>query len=243
MNNNFTDDILCYRLKTKRQKQQAVKKAFDKKLLKLNKERKLLNKQLYDLGWEELKPPVVRGFKRTFVVRDDVARSSNGLFFEQLLQKINVIQYSPFKTFTVKKRKFGKKIKIAKPQYLQELQAYKVLKLKLTERELQYFSIEEKYLYAQKYLTKVWVMNEPWRYVLKVSANVITKTRIRDVELEQRIAEIDKYLEQNNLRGKLGKLLGEKNGRWYDDVKCRDVDVYKYKSLMQVLEMVEQEEI
>ncbi len=241
MNNNLLDDFLCYRLKIKRQKQRAVKTAFDKKLLTLNKERNTLYKLKYNLGWEDLNPPVIRGFKRTFIVRDDVAKSKDAEFFTQLLQKINTVDKSPFKTFTKKIRKFGKKIKVAKPQYLQELQEYEVVKLKLTEKELKYFDIQEKYLYGRKHLTKVWVMNEPWRYVLKVSQNIITKTRIRDVELEQRIATINKYFEQNNLNGKLDNLLGNKYGSWFDKLKHTEINAYRNKSLMQVLEIVNDE--
>jgi hypothetical protein len=241
MNNNLPDDILCYRLKTRRQKQRAIKKDFDKKLLALNKERNQLYKQKYNLGWEDIKPPIIRGFKRVFIVRDDVARSKDSEFFTQLLQKINTKDWSPFKTFTEKKRKFGKKIKVTKPQYLMELQEYEVMKLKLTEKELKYFDVEEKYLFGKRYLTKVWVMNEPWRYVLKVSQNIITKTRIRDVELEQRIAKINNYFEQNNLIGKLDNLLGNRNSNWHDTPKHKAIDAYKNKNLMQVLEIVNEE--
>ncbi len=86
------------------------RKQFERKLIQLFFEQRNLSEQISNLGYEKLDPPVQRGWKRFFVLRKDIARSDDALFFQKLLDKINTIEYSSRKDFKVKRRRLEKKI-------------------------------------------------------------------------------------------------------------------------------------
>jgi hypothetical protein len=200
----FGQDILCYRLRAKRHKIRMQYEDFDKQLRRLNREEAKLRKQRNNLGWEPLLPPVQRGWKRTFVLREDVARTARAEFFNGILEKINTIDCSWRKDFKKKKRYMGRKIYVVKPQYLKKLDLWEWKKASFTTAELQFFqctfSIDKR-----GYLREQYVFTEPWRFVLKISPNIIDKVRIRDVEIEQRIKEIDNYITRNDCKGRIQK--------------------------------------
>ncbi len=95
------------------------RKQFERKLIQLFFEQRNLSKQISNSGYEKLDPPVQRGWRRFFVLRKDVARSDDALFFQKLLDKINTIEYSSRKDFKVKRRRLGKKIYIESEQRLE----------------------------------------------------------------------------------------------------------------------------
>jgi hypothetical protein len=45
------------------------------------------------MGYVPLEPPVQRGWKRTFVLRADVASSAKAVFYQGILDKINRVDY------------------------------------------------------------------------------------------------------------------------------------------------------
>jgi len=57
----------------------------------------------------QLEEPYQRGWKRSFILREDVARCHAAEFYAILLAKINTETYSTNKGFTHKKRRRGKK--------------------------------------------------------------------------------------------------------------------------------------
>lgn len=83
-----------FRLKSLRRKVRLKHLEFDKKLIKLYHEERAISRQIWNLGYEELKPPVQRGWKRYFVLREDTIRSKDAKFFQSILDKINTVQYS-----------------------------------------------------------------------------------------------------------------------------------------------------
>lgn len=72
-----------------RQKKRMQYEDFDKQLISLDKKRDDLQELKRNLGWEPLIPPVQKGWKRFFVLRDDVERSKHAEFFQNILKKIN----------------------------------------------------------------------------------------------------------------------------------------------------------
>jgi len=116
----YGEGILCYRLRTARQKKRLQYEDFYKQLIQLYKEEKALYQQQKNLGWEPLKPPVQKGWKRFFVLRDDVAKSKHAEFFQNILNKINTYDWSYRKNFKIRKRKMGRKIYVVKTQKLLE---------------------------------------------------------------------------------------------------------------------------
>lgn len=206
---------LPYRLKTARQKRRLVIKDRDKQLLKLSERKKELQKAIRALGWEDLSPPIQRGWKRTFVLREDVARSKQADFFQGILDKINTVFISDHKDFKVKKRKRGKKIYVPKNQKLFEPTNSDLKKLKFTESELQLFYPVEELSRTGKTWTIRNMFREPWRFVLKVQPNMITKVRKHDAVLKSALDEIESYIERNNLRPRMGRLIeGSYHNGW-----------------------------
>ncbi len=215
--NEFGQDIGCYRLRTRRHKIRMQYEDFDKQLRRLNREETKLRKQLYNLGWEPLQPPVQRGWKRTFVLREDVARTDRAEFFNGILDKINTIDRSWRKDFKKKKRYMGRKIYVVKPQYLKKLDLWEWRKAAFNGAEQQFFecvfSIDKRGCVKQQY-----VFTKPWHFVLKIAPNIIDKVRIRDVEIEQRMQEIDNYITRNDFKGRIQKIVYGGNG-WDRHIK------------------------
>jgi len=114
----YGEDILCYRLRSARQKKHMQYEDFDKFLIQLDKKETALYRQIRSLGWELLLPPVQKGWVRCFVLREDLAKQQHAAFFESILKKINTYQYDWRKDFKRKKRKLGRKSYVAKQQLL-----------------------------------------------------------------------------------------------------------------------------
>lgn len=200
-----------FKIRTKRQRKRASIEAKDKKLIRLYKQEKELRKRKYNLPMIDLSPPIQKGYKRFFVVREDVKRSKMGSFYENLLQKINTFQYSSTKIFKKKAKRKGKKVLVDIEQKLSVIYPHELKKLKLDERQLDCFD----YKIVQEVLGKTirekqfYEFKEPWRYVLRIRPNMIDKVKAFDSELEQRIAELDTVLYKNHKNnGRLVKMKG-----------------------------------
>ncbi|WP_305952628.1 hypothetical protein [Emticicia oligotrophica] len=224
------------RIRTKRRRKRTSIEARDKKLIRLYKEEKELRKRKYNLPMIDLSPPIQKGYKRFFVVREDVKRSKMGSFYENLLQKINTFQYSSTKIFKKKAKRKGKKVLVDIEQKLSVIYPHELKKLKLDERQLNCFeykivlevlgkTIREKHFYEFK---------EPWRYVLRIRPNMIDKVKAFDSELEQRIAELDTILYENHKNnGRLIKMKGWSRYIYKNQERC--INPLKNKSLNQII--------
>jgi hypothetical protein len=221
------DALFSCRLKSARRRKRLQKKDKEKRLIQLHKEERKLNKQIWNLGYEPLIPPVQRGWKRTFVLREDVKRGEKSGFFLELLKKINTVQYSDRKDFTKKGRVLGRKIRNPREQRLRHLHLYELPKAKLTEEEALFFK-ESFVFHRNKVLEKVLEFTEPWRFVLKVMPNMITEVKIKDGVLEQKREEINNYLQRNNLYPKLFRLI---DGHYQCNGRDKNNEKPKYKNL------------
>jgi len=216
--------VICSRLKTKRQKKRLQKLDSDKKLIQLDKELKRLWRQHCNLGYEELVPPIQRGWKRTFVLKYDVEISRDADFFRSLLQKVNYVQYSHRRDFKVKKRRKGKKVYADRIQKLHDLWEWQFVKL--TDKEKSFFKEVDHPI--NKYRTiKKYVFTEPGRFMLSITPNMITKVKIIDPLLLQQMKQMDSYIERRFLRPRLEKLKGGYSYKWDESPKR-----VRYKQLL-----------
>jgi hypothetical protein len=240
----YGTEILQYRLRTARQKKRMQYEDLDKKLLSLYKEEHALYKQKRNIEWVPLKPPVQRGWVRYFVLRDDVARSRQASFFENILEKINTISFSHRKDFKVKKRLRGRKIHIVKAQYLKKLESYEFQKLNFTDAEKRFF-YEVWELNSCKQLVKRFVFADPWRFVLRIRPDMISKVLVIDIECEQRLKEIDNYLERTQLRKRQLKVLYGYDKRKWRDYTIREKEKNRLLNmpLSRILDKVEDGEL
>ena len=78
--------------------------------------------------------------------------------------------------------------------------------------------------------------------MLKVQPNIIDKTRKRDPVLEARLKEINDYLERNNYRPILLKLLeGDNYRNWNIGEKLKEKNPLRNKPLQKILDEVKNE--
>lgn len=222
-------DVLQYRLKSARRKKRLQKKDFDKQLIQIIKKEKLLWLKRRELPMIPLETPYQKGWKRHFVVREDIKRSPSAGFFTTLLEKINTVQHHPDKSFKIKKRRKGSRKRSkgheVRRQFLQEYSEWywNHPNLKLTELEKAHFHLYEKMSKDGKSKCFVYRFNEPWRYVLQVKPHMITEVKMVDGLLEQEIQLLDNYITNHYLRRRMNKITGRGYSLygWGQEVKPR----------------------
>lgn len=230
----------CSRLKTERTKKRLQKKDLEKQLIHLHKELKRIGREQHSLGYADLVPPVQKGWKRFFVLREDVARTNDAIFFQQIIDKINIPEYSHRKDFKKRQKQKGKKIYVDRIQQLPVIELYQLRKLKLTEKELTYFDLERRYDPKHwRSWQQVLVFKEPWRFALKVAPNMITQVRIIDPVLMKAEDELKNYLIKNDLWNKMRKVVdgyAKYNSNWKKEDKMKYRNLFK-KEPVSALEM------
>jgi len=235
----FGSEILCYKLKTSRQKKRTVRTANEKMLLRLHRERRQIWEQQRGLGYMTIDPPIVQGWKRYFVLREDVARSKNADFYQGILDKINTVQYCNRKDFKrrgrIRKQKTWKPIEqtVLLPGY------FEFKKLNFSEKEEALFEERQVRHKYRNELVTVMSFKEQWRFVFRVRQHLITKVKVIDAELERREKEIDDILERTNKGDELKRLLGRSvnnKKRWNDNPKAKYQ--FKKQTIVQVLDEI-----
>lgn len=234
----YGTEILSYRLRTARQKTRMQYEDFDKMLLRLDREQRKLSRQKWNLGWEPLNPPVQKGWKRFFVLREDVAKSKDAEFFENILLRINTVDLSHKKTFLQKRRKWGRKYYVVRPQKLRDFDSWEFRKKDFNERERLYFDVIYQYRKPHEPPAIKYVFREPWRFVLKVEPNIIDKVKIRDNELEAHIRKLGDYFDRNAYNGRRNKLIRGNTYKYYnewDEIE-RERNPLKNKPISKILD-------
>ena len=208
-----------YRLRTARQKKRLVKKDFDKQLIKLGRKQGELWKQRRNLPMIPLEHPYQKGWKRLFVLRNDIQNLPNADFYQALLDKINTVKYHHDKSFKIKKRRKRRYGQKNIGQTLTEISDYDWYRnrYKLSDEEQACFIRTESMSINSRYLDVRYVYAEPWRFVLKVMPHIIYEVQLHDEVLEQEIAELDSYIKRNNLWYRIHRLTnGRSDHCWHD---------------------------
>lgn len=226
-----------YRVRTKRQKKRILHKAKEKQLIRYYREYKVLSERIFRLPMIDLEIPFQRGWKRYFIVREDVRRGKEGKFYESILEKINTVQYNHQKNFKQKKRKENKRVYIEIKQELKVIYPNELPKLKLSEKELECFDyrliVVE--IGGRKIERYAYVFREPWRFILRIRPNIITQVKAYDWEMEQRRSEIKETIFDNYENcGKLNKLKGW--GKYHWENKLKYANPIKNKPMHSIIE-------
>ena len=200
------------RLRSARHKKRMQYEDDDKALIQKHKEEKAVWFEMRNLGWTELKPPVQRGFIRFFILRSDVARTKEAPFFLKILEKINTSQWSSRKDFKKKRRRFGKKVYMVREQRLADASETDFAN-KFSEKEKLCFYEVLVHYGKSKIPVKVYRLTETWRFVLRVRPNMITKVRVKDLDLEKRKSELNRFFNHER-RLRLTKLLYGDTYKW-----------------------------
>lgn len=199
--------IAASRIRTTRRRIRDARTQFEKQLRSLHREEKRMSEIWYKRGYVPLEPPVMIGYKRFFVLRDDVARSRHADFYEGLLTKINTCDYSHRKDFKVKKRSHGRKHWVLREQQLLQPDLQAFAKLKLTEKEAACF--EERFFFFKNSPEpqKRMVFKESWRFILRVRPNMVTVARMELPELKSQMQQLDDYVKRFCLEHKILKVI------------------------------------
>lgn len=215
------DNLMFFRLRSLRSRKRIIKEDVVKQIRKKYKRSEELRKIKREIPLVPLEKPYQKGFVRFFVVRDDVKRSKDGDFFEGILNKINTKMYSETRKFLKKKRKFGRRIYVEKEQKLGRLSTYQWNdpKLRLTDRERQYFLRREDYCPIRKKYNIYYEFIEPWRFVLRVKPNMITHYKPLRSDLEKEIDELNSYLGEHKVTGIIHKTIYGRPSLWKDRYK------------------------
>ncbi|MBL0742025.1 hypothetical protein [Chryseolinea lacunae] len=238
MQDNVNEYLEMTRLRSARRRKRAQREDFDKMLIGLSRERRALaRKQWREALFEKLEKPYQHGWIRKFVVRPDVARGKDGAFFQRLLDKINNTKFSHRKDFKVKKRRFGRKIYVEKPQEFEQLSPYEFGRKKFSDKEKSFFELVYHFDPKTKQHYPKYALTETWRFRLRVFPNIITRRRIIRGEVEGRLDQIKQYITRNNFEPRLQKLLSGHYGwgRWNDDDDLRKIDSFRNKPLVEIL--------
>ncbi|SHG82506.1 hypothetical protein SAMN02787100_4762 [Chryseobacterium sp. OV279] len=213
MENN---NLLFHRLRSARSRKRTGKKDVEKQIRKKYKRSKELWYLRRNIPWIPLEKPYQRGFIRFFVLNDDVKRSEDADFYEGILKKIATYMYSESRLFLKKRRKFGRRIYVEKPQRLNTVSSYAWTdpKFGLSPRERPYFLKKEEYNPFRKRNETYYEFTEPWRFTLRIKPNMITHYKPVDLDLEREYAEIKAYVEQHKIAGIIRKKIYGKSNVW-----------------------------
>lgn len=235
---------------TRRENRKEFKREEKIKLLRLDRELRKLVDQKYDMPLVPLEKPIRNGYKKTFILRDDIARREDADVLWKVLKEVNTTVYCSRKDFIAKNYKTKKMepIKhgfrpVSKPRW-DELEAL------WTPREIKWFS---KYSYLTlescpvhkhgylKGLCNCRYTTMPIFYVVdKIDIHYLTHYRPIDPDLETKISELRHYLYANDLYRKIWKYQTGALGYFeygYDDRKrklinkCINSELYEWQSL------------
>ncbi|MBB3054353.1 hypothetical protein [Mucilaginibacter gotjawali] len=221
------------RLKSARQKKRLVKTDRDKQLIRLDRRHKVLWDQQAKLPWVPLEEPYQRGWKRFFVLREDVKHSPGAEFYEALLPKINTVEYHHDKSFKRKKRRKGKYGYVERKQTLREFDLYwwNSARLNLSEQEKACFTLIETFSIKTRRLEIKYVVTEQWRFVLKVVPNMITHKKLKDSDIEKELAWIDNHIDRHDLAPRINLLTRGRGYRWNRWTCARTKYINKIKNI------------
>lgn len=205
--------LLSFRIRSPRAKKRALREDREKQLRELDRELDELHRQQWNLGFVTLDPPLIRGWKRSFVLCEDVARSRYAAFYQQVLDKINTVQTHHDRKFLVKKRMQGRKKQVPRKQDLRRFSAAAFVRMQFPEWEQRKFHAVEHWNGKSGRFETEYVFSDQWCFQLQVRPNIITKVRLQSTLLEQREKEIRNFMDGNALWGKMGRLQGQKYWR------------------------------
>jgi hypothetical protein len=213
--------LLPYRLKSARRKKRLQKEDRDKQILKLEKEHDLLSN---NPDYEKkilLDEPYQKGWKRLFVLKQDIQRSDKAEFYQQILVQVNKVQYHYDASFKKSKRKpKGHRYNLELPE-LQTISPYDwhLNKAKLTEAQRSCFNKVDYWDSYHYCWTCKYQFAFPELFKIAVLPHMVTTIKIGDALMEQRISFIDDLMYKGGLQYGKWKLRGGQHKYWKSRVK------------------------
>ncbi|MFM2386401.1 MAG: hypothetical protein RL660_1158 [Bacteroidota bacterium] len=219
------EHFYAIRIRNKRRRIRDSKTHKAKQLIQLGKQQQALRTIQQHLGYEALETPYQKGFKRFFVLSEQVISDKEKCLYEELLPWVNTIQYSLRHDFKKKKRVKRKRVFV---DTIQELKTYYAYQFYKVPDHLQRFFVPVLYCSRNRYSIELrFTFSEPWRYKLCVAPHMITHRKIVDTELATTIKQLDNMIDTKCLRPKIDKARSKryqyKNGIKY--IKHSEIQV------------------
>lgn len=224
-------------------KKRRKRKAFDKYLLALDAERTKLWSIMRNMEYEELEEPIQRGYKRLFELDESIKFTLKADFFQQILDKINVVQYSPYKSFKkIRKHRKGKwRYKKMYEQKLRDLSESE-FQNNLNPHEQIYFHPVAHYDGRRRIWETLYRFIEPGMFVLRIRPNMLIKVQKRNWEAESRYKEIDNLINKQRYYYRLDKLHSGTLYEWRKDwLKEINDDPFHNKPIHDIIEEYNEE--
>lgn len=241
------------------------KTAKDKELLRLEEELNQLWKLRRNLPAKPLPEPIQSGYKRRLVLRSDVKNRMDAPIIEEVLSKINRTEYCrnekfEFTSYEVKKVKNhrGKertRYITTKPTYRPH-HIYPMSKDWFESKELGWDERHKKYFFfGTRYpapgfkhgpyaYTGYWFREDfRWMFEDHIEPHYLTHYTEPDSDLETRTKELYAKLWDNySALGRLNKLHGIRNRRYYDDWYNRPNGERSFEAFCSMMEELEEYE-
>jgi hypothetical protein len=222
-----------------RKKRRKTLEEFDKTLIKLSKRRNELYRMRMKLPMIKLDKPIQKGWKKGFILREDINRHPNVIEIKKMLEVINQYIYSDNIEFKVKK--YHSKQNEDKVHALKHIPEKSWDKLGWPEHyKTRWFKLSTKLKltpYGGSYMVKGYWFKYPWMFVTEITPNIITHVRAEDPNIRKELAEIERYFEANEGHYRLAKLRGGYHSPW------DEFDVCKEERINDIIEKEVEEEL
>lgn len=202
----------------KRKNKKITVEAKDKKLIALQQRANELIQIRRNAPRVAIPKPIQKGWKKTFVLRDDITRTPNASIISGMLGVINNSIYSKDGTFKVKK--FYSRQMEDQTLRLKSIPAHKInnygwpdwaIKKYFTLSWVQYSTLNGAFVGSNKQ----YVFNFPYMFDEVVLPNMVTHLPAFDPELEKELNGIYRFMNKTNGWERLNKLHG--NSKYYFD--------------------------
>ena len=218
----------------KRRGKRLEKKSTEKKLLALWRKQSRLYEARRNYNKIELEKPERRGYKRFFVLRDDIARGKEAEFFKGLLKLVQNTYLSRDKKFLRKDYKTKKKVPIE--QSIRSVGHKEFNKLNLSAKQKSFFKQVWKTDYRGMNGAFYYEFEKDWMFVMKIEPHYITYKIEIDPKIESEIARLRNHIDSQNLLPQISKIMGWKYG-W------KDFYDYKKRLLEEVTDKMVKDEL
>jgi hypothetical protein len=173
-----------------------------------------------------INPPIRVGWKRTYVLREDIRKRKDAKFIAEALALVNYEQYSKrkdFKDHSWENRHIWKEMEFP----FKDLSEREYLKLSEKMRNCFYKTIKVPRWGAAYEVYKFDL--DPWMFKKKVSPRYINQRAIYDTNVESEIDKLWNYLYRSGRSAILYHYLGDKKNYWDDwDMNPREL----YESIL-----------
>jgi len=186
---------------------------------------KLVNSKRGHVELVELPKPIRHGYKRSFVLRDDVARSDDAKILREVLKEIQHVQFSKNKEFEYRNYTDRKmKPMEHEPNPIEHKKWNELQKKSATFKIARVIDMFEEIWIANRDFRgrimksgrNVFVFRKRWMLAEKVEPNYMTHRFIINPQLESELQELHNHIVNHNLERKLSKATS-RSSSWRDD--------------------------